>query len=109
MNYKGYVYFIQCDKWFKIGATTDVYGRFHNIQVCNPFDVTLFHVIKSDNMRLTEKLFQGMFGRAEKRGEWFELSEKNLQYIKSGKYSKSILESIGAANDPLTMPDLIAM
>jgi hypothetical protein len=109
MNTKGYVYFIQCDKWFKVGATTDVYRRFHDIQVCNPFDVSLFHVIKTDDMRLTEKLFQALFGRVERRGEWFELSEKNLQYIKSGNYSRRIIESIGAANDPLTMPDLIAL
>jgi hypothetical protein len=107
MNSKGYVYFIKCADWYKIGATTDVYGRFHSIQVCNPFDVSLFHVIKTDNMHLTEKLFQGMFGRAEKRGEWYELSEKNLEYIKSGKYSKRIIESIGEANELLSMPDLL--
>jgi len=109
MSSKGYVYFIKCDKYYKIGATTDVYSRFHSIQVCNPFDISLFHVIKSDDMYLTEKLFQDMFGRVERRGEWFELSEKNLQYIKNGNYSSRITASIGKANEPLTMPELIAM
>ena len=109
MNTKGYVYFIQCGEYYKIGSTIDVYSRFHTIQVTNPTDVSIFHVVKTDNMRLTEKLFQSMFERVEIRGEWFKLSEKNLEHIKSGEYSKHIIESIGAANDPLTMPDLIAM
>jgi hypothetical protein len=107
MNSKGYVYFIKCDKWFKIGSTMDVYSRFHTVQVCNPYPVELFHKLKSDNMRLTEKLFQDMFGRAEKRGEWYILTPENLRYIKSGKYSRKIMESIGGASKPVTLPDLL--
>jgi len=109
MNYKGYIYFIQCGELFKVGATVDVYRRLHNIQTCNPMPVELFHKIKSDNMRLTEKLFQDRFGRIQRCGEWFELTPADLKYIKAGKYSQEIIESIGAANDLLTMPDLIAM
>jgi hypothetical protein len=105
-NTKGYVYFIKCGDYYKVGATKDIYRRFHALQVANPQDITLFHVVKTDDMRLTEKLFQSMFGRIERRGEWFALSEKNLQYIKAGRYNKRIMDSIGDAVKPFVMPDL---
>lgn len=103
---KGYVYFIKCGYFYKVGSTKNIYSRFHSIQVANPEDVSLFHVIKTDDMRLTEKLFQALFGRIERRGEWFELSDKNLKYIKGGDYSSRIMESIGDAAKPFVMPDL---
>ena len=109
MNTKGYVYFIKCDKWFKIGATTDVKSRFNSIQVCNPFPVELIYKIKSNNMHLTEILFQDMFGRAEKRGEWYELTPADIKYIKAGRYNQDIVESIGRASKPIVIPDILAM
>jgi hypothetical protein len=109
MKAKGYVYFIQCDKWFKIGATENVYSRFNSIRVCNPFEVSLFHTIKTNNMHITEKLFQGMFARVEGHGEWFELSDKNLEYIKAGNYTDRIIKSIGEANKAITIPDLLSI
>jgi hypothetical protein len=105
----GEVYFIQVGDFYKIGATRDLYSRLHTIQVCNPTECILIHRVKTSNMRLTEKLFKNHFGKLNVRGEWFALSDSDITYIKSGKYSKSIVDSIGDANKPLTMPDLLAI
>ena len=105
----GEVYFIKVGDFYKIGATRNLYGRLHAIQVCNPIECTLIHKVKTSNMRLTEKLFKDRFGRLNVRGEWFDLSDIDIAYIKAGRYSKRIIESIGDANEPLTMPDLIAL
>jgi hypothetical protein len=103
----GEVYFIKVGDYYKIGATRDLYGRLHTIQVCNPTECILIHKIKTSNMRLTEKLFKSRFGRLNMRGEWFTLSDADIVYIKAGRYSKSIIDSIGDANKPLVMPDLL--
>jgi len=105
----GEVYFIKVGDFYKIGATRDLYSRLINIQVCNPTECILIHKVKTSNMRLTEKLFKSRFGRLNMRGEWFTLSDADIAYIKAGNYSKRIIESIGTANDPLIMPDLIVL
>lgn len=95
----GEVYFIKVDKYYKIGATRDLYGRFKSIQVCTPFECELVHSIKTNDMRRTERLFHNMFVRKLHKGEWFELSDKDIGYIKSGRYSKAIMNSIGLIDD----------
>lgn len=94
---KGDVYFIKVGDRYKIGATTDLYGRIVNLQTANPQKIALMHRVKTNNMYLTEKLFQSLFERDDKRerGEWFNLTDKDIQYIKSGNYSKSIIDSMG--------------
>lgn len=94
---KGEVYIIRVGDRFKIGATINLYSRMISLQTANPQDIELIHRIKTNDMYLTEKLFQALFERDGKRehGEWFLLSDKDIEYIKSSKYSKSIMESIG--------------
>lgn len=97
----GEVYFIKCGDSFKIGSTRDLYSRFMTLQVANTEKIELVHSIKTANMKLTEKLFQSLFEKDDKRerGEWFSLTDKDIQYIKSGNYSKSIIDSIGVWDD----------
>ena len=42
-----------------------------------------------------------MFERDDKRerGEWFRLTDKDIEHIKSGNYSKKIMKSIGKWDD----------
>lgn len=95
----GEIYFIRVGDLFKIGATRDLYGRFRTIQVCNPTECVLIHSIKTNDMKATEKLFHSLFSRHIVRGEWFTLSDIDIAYIKRGKYSKTIMDSIGVMDD----------
>jgi hypothetical protein len=95
----GEVYFIKVGDMYKIGATRDLYGRFRNIQVCTPTECVLIHAVKTNDMKTTEKLFHNLYSRAIMRGEWFALSDGDIDYIKRGKYSKAIIDSIGLIDD----------
>jgi phosphotransferase system IIA component len=107
----GDVYFIKVGDYYKIGATRHLYSRIHGLQLANPMPIEVIAHIKSSDMHKTERLFQALFERDDKleRGEWFKLTDTDIAYIKAGRYSKSIVDSIGDANKPLTMPDLIAL
>lgn len=97
----GDVYCIKVGDYYKIGATRHLYSRLISLQTGMPAKILLIHKIKSSNMYLTEKLFQAMFERNDKleRGEWFTLSNKDITYIKTGRYSKAIMDSIGIMDD----------
>lgn len=54
----------------------------------------LIYLIKSNNIELTEKIFHKIFKEKNIGGEWFNLDEKDIEYIKSGKYPQEIMNSI---------------
>lgn len=92
---KGYVYFMQDNSGFvKIGLAADVRKRFKAIHSSNPTVKLLYH-IKTEDMELTERLFHEFFDKKRVNGEWFNLTEKDLKYIKAGRYPKAIMDSIG--------------
>jgi hypothetical protein len=104
----GTVYFIKCGQYYKIGATKDVKSRLSSIRVTNPCDCELIHIVKTENMYLTERLFKSMFGRANLKGEWFSLTPENIEYIKSGNYSDAIKRSLGK-RPPIIIPDFLGI
>lgn len=95
----GEIYFIKVGNYYKIGATRDLYKRFHSIQVCNPEKCSIVHSIKTNDMKLTERLFHYQFERKKLQGEWYQLTDADIAYIKSGQYSKAITKSIGPIDD----------
>lgn len=104
----GKVYFIKCGQYFKIGMSKNVYARFASIRVTNPCECELIHTVESENVYLTERLFKSMFGRVNIRGEWFELTSKDIDYIKAGNYSASIKQSLGK-RPPIIIPDFLSV
>jgi len=103
----GDIYVIKVGEFYKIGSTRDLYGRFKTIQVCNPTECTLIHSFKTNDMKLTEKLFHSLFAHNVARGEWFTLSDKDIAYIKAGQYSKAIADSIGIIDDNRDSLDIV--
>lgn len=93
---KGFVYFIQEDfsDRVKIGKTENLEQRMETFGVKLPFQIKLIHSIVSENHNYTEKLFHIHFSDRHTNGEWFELSDKDIQWIKSGQYTKRIMDSI---------------
>lgn len=103
----GEIYFIKVGDFYKVGATRDLYGRLHTIQVCNALECTLIHRVKTNDMRLTERLFKSRYGRLSMRGEWFNLSDADIAYIRQGVYSKAIMDSIGNTDEWTRVPEVI--
>jgi len=93
---KGFVYFIKEDYAgrIKIGKTKDINQRLDTFNVKLPFNVTLIHVIESNNYHYTEKLFHILFQLKRVNGEWFELNDSDVNWIKSGQYTQKIMQSI---------------
>lgn len=100
---KGYVYFIQEDYAgrIKIGKTVNLDQRMENFGVKLPFELELIHYVESNNHHYTEKLFHIHFNDKRVNGEWFELNEEDMAWIKSGCYTKRIIESINYVNKKL--------
>jgi len=96
---KGYVYFIREDYAgrIKIGKTKDINQRLDTFNVKLPFHVELLHVIESNNYHYTEKLFHILFQSKRVNGEWFNLNETDISWVKSGKYTQRIMDSIASS------------
>lgn len=94
-NMTGSVYFITYDnKYYKIGKAKQLKDRLKVFSVEMPGNIEVFHVINSEDMWLTEKLFHDYYADKRVNGEWFNLSVEDLNYIKNGKYPKNIMNSI---------------
>lgn len=94
---RGYVYFIHEDGKgsVKIGKAKDPYGRykqFFNIIV--PWKSKFIHLVRSDNELRTERLFHDYFAKENISGEWFKLSERQINWIKNGIYTDEIAKAI---------------
>ncbi|MGX1194588.1 GIY-YIG nuclease family protein [Metabacillus sp. SLBN-84] len=88
----GYVYFVQehMNGSFKIGKTKNIEKRMNVFGVKLPFKNELVFLIKSGNHHQTEAAFHRYFANKRIEGEWFSLSENDLEWIKKGDYSDEI-------------------
>lgn len=95
----GYVYFIKelMTNSVKIGMASSWKKRLDFFTVKLPFEIKLLHKVKTSNRSETEKNFHEIFEKKRRRskktylGEWFDLTEEDIEDIKSGKYDKYIL------------------
>ena len=93
---EGFVYFIQEDFSYKvkIGKTKNLDQRLSTFDVKLPFNILLIHSINTKNMSYTEKLFHLHFDSKRVRGEWFDLNEEDISWIKQNAYTRKIDSSI---------------
>lgn len=68
------VYFIKCQDFIKIGYATNIYQRLKNMQVGNPYDLSLVAVGRC-NTKIeamdAERFWQDVFGKYYYKGEWY--------------------------------------
>lgn len=102
----GYVYVIKCEKYYKIGRTTNLKSRFSYIGVQIPFDIEIVHSIKCKDMLKTEELFHQLFKDKRIQGEWFNLTKEDINFIKECKYPDNIKKSIGDGFPIHIIPDM---
>lgn len=68
---------------YKIGITDDLAQRLIHLQTGNSLDLTLVLVLNVSNARQVEQELHDYFRAKHIRGEWFELVEDDLEYIKN--------------------------
>jgi hypothetical protein len=79
----GYVYVIQAGPYYKIGVSRKVSRRIRQLSTLPPFDLELVCTIKTDDMFALERTLHEKFSSKRINGEWFSLSDSDVQFIKS--------------------------
>lgn len=79
----GYVYILQAGPFFKIGYSKDVDKRVSQLSTLPPFDLDLLFVIYAKNAPSLETALHKRFADKRKNGEWFELDEEDVTWLKT--------------------------
>lgn len=80
---EGYVYLIKSSEGcYKIGRSKNVKERISSLGVTLPFDIEVIHTIKSADYAGLETELHELFELKRVRGEWFNLSPDDIEYIK---------------------------
>lgn len=92
----GYVYLIHASTgMYKIGKAKNPQARFSSLQTGNPGQLDLICTISSDSTSILEHNIHQRFINKHVRGEWFNLSDEDVAYLKtmaSGLESPAPLE-----------------
>lgn len=75
----GYVYLFKCLHRYKIGSSRNPRKRMSTMQ--SPFPVEKLHLIRCSDMKASERALHRQFAAKRVHGEWFELNEKDVEYI----------------------------
>lgn len=79
----GYVYVLSSPfNYFKIGCSSKPRNRMLTFGVQLPFEVEMVAAIYSNDMYALEKELHQRFSDRRTRGEWFELTDADVEYIK---------------------------
>jgi Meiotically up-regulated gene 113 len=79
----GYVYIIQGGEYFKIGLSVDPAKRIHAMNCKAPFPLQVRILLPSEDIDCLERELHTVFRPKRQRGEWFLLTEKDLEFIRS--------------------------
>lgn len=79
----GYVYLIRAESgYFKIGRTVNPDDRMKTFGVKLPFEVKFECVVNAENMIQLERDLHERFADKRINGEWFNLNDADVEYIK---------------------------
>lgn len=67
---EGEVYFVRAARFVKIGWTNNFRARLAQLQVANPYKLTVMHRVPGPELH--EHLLHQLFRKHHKRGEWFK-------------------------------------
>jgi hypothetical protein len=81
----GYIYFLKCQEYVKIGISKNPIERVEQVSLLLPFEITLLHVVRSKDIYTTEKEFHNYFSNKRVNGEWFKLSDEDVNVIREIK------------------------
>lgn len=91
------VYVMWCHGFVKIGVAVNVVKRVSELQVGNPFEITLLGFWKSQNAVQEEETIHACLNQYRVRGEWFKLPKSimdNISLKQSGESLAAYLTSL---------------
>ena len=87
---KGYVYLLQSPRsMYKIGRTGDVKKRLLAIKREYPIKIRLIHSFYCDDSVKVESYLHMMFYEQQLQGDWFRLSDEQVEWIKTVDQEKA--------------------
>lgn len=78
----GHVYVMEGNGLYKIGRTTRLDKRIRHFSTLFPVPITVVTTIPTDDPIALEKRLHERFREHRRTGEWFALSEEDLDYIR---------------------------
>jgi hypothetical protein len=91
----GTVYLIKAESGeYKIGYTVDLISRLRTFSTAMPRPLTLVHFIQTNDMAALERSLHVRFAGKRVRGEWFELDEDDVNWIKSLDHQQNIVRHL---------------
>lgn len=79
----GYVYLFKCGNYYKIGFSKHPLKRRKQLSTGSPLPVEYVHMFWTPFCRQLESRLHCKFSERRASGEWFELSDADVAYIKS--------------------------
>ncbi len=80
------LYILHCNGHYKIGITTStVAKRVRALQTGNSYKITRYWSKRCSNYQEMERYFHRKFAKKRLCGEWFNLDQADLEFIKSCK------------------------
>lgn len=77
----GDIYLILCNNLYKIGKSKNYKQRKNHFNTIMPIDVEPIHVFKSEDIPNTEKFLHKKYSHCRVKGEWFNLSQSEVEEI----------------------------
>lgn len=78
---QGTVYLVKCGDYYKIGRTKNFAQRFYCLQRYLPIQLDAVATVQVEDNIKCERYFHRFLKNKRVRGEWFELSHKDVSYM----------------------------
>lgn len=79
----GYIYVLRADNGlYKIGRSVNIDGRIKRLETVLPYELELVCAVKAKDYITTEAKLHQVFADKCVKGEWFQLTEADIEYIK---------------------------
>lgn len=84
LDWSGWIYILKSSSGhYKIGRTKYLQNRLSQLQTGSPISLKFVHSIKTQDMKALESELHHRFASKRVRGEWFNLSPEDVEYIKT--------------------------
>lgn len=81
-GHQSYVYVLESNGFYKIGFSDKPEARVRRLQTGSPAPIRLVHCLRTPFFREIEQLLHTRFSSQRISGEWFELFDDDLRYIR---------------------------